>query len=147
MALGIVNRFRLLANQPVTASIVLQTITGFSYAVVAGQRIAYSARLILSVGAAGGVRLQLTGPAAPTLYNVSLLLANTVAPAVVSGMITAPAVLTNALANAGTHFVTLFGSVVPSVAGTLELQFAQNSSDATPCTMIAGSYFEVVTLN
>jgi len=145
MALGIRNFFTLAADQAVTASVVLVTMTGFTIPVVAGRIYTIKTDLQFSVGAAGGVRIRWTLPTL-TRYAQSILLANTVAPAVVVAEQVANADFTNALANAGNHFFRGCVCFVPSASGNALLQFAQNTSDATPVTMLAGSSADLTIL-
>lgn len=113
--------------------------------IAASQTVSAILRLFFTVGAAGGIRLQVTTPAAPTSFLASILLANTVAPSQAVAIQTASAAFTNALANAGSHWADIALNVVNgTTAGNLTLQFAQNTSDATAAQLLAGSFAEVI---
>jgi len=143
---GILNTFKLAAAVAVAASVVPVT-SGLNQPIAAGQTKKFRWWLPISVGAAGGIRLQVTVPAAGTLFNCSIVLNNTVAPSSTLAMQVASAVFTNALANAGNHWVEVEAEVVNGVnAGTVDLVFAQNTSDATPVTLLRGATLDVNTL-
>ena len=144
MAIGIRTIFVLAANQSVAASIVPVTATGMTVPIAANQTLVIKSHLTFSVGAAGGVRLLWTVPAGGTLFNNDVNLSNTVAPATVLATQPTAVAFTNALANAGTHFCDMDTVVVNgSTAGSVTLQFAQNTSDATAVIMFRGSKMEV----
>lgn len=134
------------ADLPVTASVVLVT-TGLNTPIGVSQRIHYKAYLPISVGAAGGVRAQVVVPAGGVAFNAEFQLNNTVAPSVTVAQQVASAAFTNALANAGNHTLLIEGTVVNGLtAGTLDIQFAQNTSDATPVTLFRGAWVEFTIL-
>lgn len=98
-----------------------------------------------TVGATGGIRLQVVVPAGGTLFNVTITLNNTVAPLVTVAAQTASAAFTNALANAGTHWVAVEAEIVNgATAGTVDLQIAQNTSDVLSLTVLRGACAEVI---
>lgn len=143
MSTGIKNVFRLAATQSVTSSTALVTATGLSIPIAANQELHIRGCLVVTVGAAGGVAAQLTAPAAPTYYLNSWQLNNTVAPSTATAVQAAQATFGNALANAGTHFIWFEFHLVNGVtAGTVAVQFAQNSSNATACQLLRGSWME-----
>jgi len=144
--LGISNRFRVAANIAVPASIVPVTST-LTIPVAANQVVHARYCLYFSVGAAGGGRFQITVPAAGVAFATLIKLFNTVAPALVTATQAASAAFTNAIANAGTHALEIEADIVNGVnAGNIDLTFAQNTSDATPITLILGSFVDVVYL-
>lgn len=97
-----------------------------------------------SVGATGGIRAQVVVPAAGTLFNATFTLHNTVAPSITDAAQVASAAFTNALANAGTHWLEVTAEVVNGVnAGTIDLQIAQNTSDVLSLTVLRGAFCEV----
>lgn len=145
MSVGIRNVFRVAANQAVTNSAVLVNATGLTINVAAGQELHFRMNLIFSVGAAGGCRFQVTGPAGLASFINSILLVNTVAPTTVPGVQTAPAAFNNALANAGNHYINMEGTLVNgATAGAFLVQFAQDTANATPITLLRGSWLETV---
>ena len=145
MALGIRTIFQNAANVLFTNSAVLGTI-GLITAVAANQQMKIRAWVMFTVGATGGVRLQVITPAAPVLTNLTVTIINTVAPAqtLVSGA--AFGVVNIPLANAGTHWAVVECDFVNGVnAGNVDLQVAQNTADALTLTVLRGSSMEVVT--
>jgi hypothetical protein len=143
--IGIHNIFRVAANVTVTNSDVLVTST-LTANIAAAQIAIVRVFLQFSVGATGGVRWQLVVPAAPTRVQGAIMLVNTVAATtVVPAVQTSSAAFTNALANAGTHYAYAEYDVVNgTTAGTIDLQFAQNTADALTLTLLQGSRMEVI---
>lgn len=142
--LGIRNFVGKAANTVITSSAALITV-GLSVAIAAGQRLKFTAWVPITVGATGGVRAQVVIPAGGTSFINSILLVNTVAPSVVSAAQTASAAFTNALANAGTHWLQIEGECTNgATAGTLDIQLAQNTSDALSLTVLAGASLDTV---
>lgn len=136
---GIINNYAIDAAVAVTSSTALVT-TGLTSPIAPGQRQRIQIRLNISVGAAGGVRAQLVVPAGGTLFINSIILANVVGAAIVTAQQVASAAFTNALANAGNAFLLMDATIVNGVnAGNIDLQIAQNTSDATPVTAMVGS--------
>lgn len=146
--IGIRNAYNLAANQLFTSNATLATITGFTQPVALGQIINLRGFILLTVGATGGIRFQISIPTGGTSFTQGLVLFNTVAPAVVSTAQTANTVITNALANAGNHLITFDTTfVVGSTAGNVAVQMAQNTSDALSLTILTGSWLETTILN
>ncbi len=143
MSQGIRNTFRLAANQT-SASATLADLTGFSLNVTVGQKVHVRGCLMVTVGATGGIRLQVVPSAAATSFNLAIQLNNTVAPSTATAAQTSSAAFTNALANAGTHFVWFEGDIVPSATGTIKLQVAQNTTDALTASWLLGSFMETI---
>lgn len=145
MSRGITNVFRLAANQSVTSSIVPVNATGMTINIAANQELHLSLFLLVTVGAAGGCRFNITSPVGTVNYIAGITLQNTVAPATVTASQLVPANFTDALANAGTHFVSMEVNIVNGpTAGAVALQFAQNTSNATAITLLRGSWMETV---
>lgn len=100
-----------------------------------------------TVGATGGLRAQVVVPAGGTIFSSSIRLNNTVAPSSTIATQQASAAFTNALANAGTHWLEIEVEVVNgTTAGTVDLQMAQNTSDALTLTILRGATAEVITI-
>lgn len=101
----------------------------------------------ISVGAAGGVRVQVAVPAGGTAFLAAIYLANTVAPSVTNALQVASAAFTNALANAGNHYLVIEATVINgATAGNIDLQIAQNTNDATPVTVLVGASADITKL-
>lgn len=143
MSIGIKNAFRLAASQAVTNSAVLVAVPSLSNAIAAGQIMHLRWYLAFSVGAAGGIRLQITTPAGIASFGNSILLVNTVAPATVPAFQTSSVVFNNALANAGNHFMYMETDIVNgATAGRIGLSIAQDTANATPVNLFMGSWLE-----
>ena len=146
MAIGIKQVFRLAANMAVTSNATLADVTGMSVAVTLGQKVHIRGQLLVTVGATGGIRFQVLPSAAATTFSLGINLSNTVAPSTALAFQAATAAFTNALANAGNHFIDFEGDIVPSATGTIKLQFAQNTSDVLTGTLLLGSWMETTVL-
>lgn len=143
---GITNSYRVAADVPVASSVALVT-TGLTATLAANQTMHFKVHLPFSVGAAGGIRVQPVIPAVPANYEASILLANTIAPSVTVAQQAASAAFTNAIANAGSHYMIIEGTVTNgATAGTLDIQFAQNTSDPAACTVLRGAWMETTIL-
>lgn len=145
--LGIRQFFRLAADQSITNSAVLVAVNDFTIPVAANQRITLVAKILITVGGAGGVRFLFTAPAVSDAVQVSQV-SNTVAPSITANaQFGAPlVVVTNALASAGNHWIDISTSFVTTAAGNIVLTMAQNTADATPLVIQANSYIDTVTV-
>ena len=123
--IGIRSLYRLAANQSVnngTTGVTLVDVTGLQFAMAAGKRVKFRAWLPCAVvGAASGLKFQVTVPAAGTSYVTSAIILNGVTNAIgLSSVIAALGPVSNALANIGNHLCILEGEVINGVnAGNL----------------------------
>jgi len=132
------------ANVVYNTSAVLTTV-GLTSPIAVNQRQKVRAWVMFSTGATGGMQFQLVTPAATTLFQLSFDVYDTVTPAEHYGVQTASAAQGYALANAGTYFLIIDAVVVNGAnAGTLDLQFAQNTSQANNTTILKDSVMEVI---
>lgn len=146
MGVGIRNSYRKTTASTFTSNATLATI-GLSSPIAANQTQHLRWWVPVTVGATGGVRLQIVVPAGGTAFLSSIKLFNTVAPALVTATQTSSAAFTNALANAGTHWVEVEATVSNgTTAGSVDLQVAQNTSDALTLTVPAGATLEATLL-
>lgn len=144
--IGIRKFFSIVANIVVTSSAVLVS-TGLTSPIGANQKQKLRFWVPLSVGATGGVRAQIVVPAGGAVYEATFQLFNTVAPSLTTAIQAASAVFTNALANAGSHWLLIEAYIENgSTAGNVDLQIAQNTSDALSLTVLKGGSLEVVVL-
>jgi hypothetical protein len=145
---GILQFFVKTANQVFTSSAALLSIalggaTGIPIA--ANQRMKITYWVKFTVGATGGIRLQVAVPAGGAIFDATIRLNNTVAPSSTIATQQATAVFTNALANAGTHWVEVSVYIRNgTTAGHVDLQMAQNTSDALSLTVLEGATADVV---
>jgi hypothetical protein len=124
-----------------TTNVVLATV-GLVSSISAGGRKKIRAWIPITVGATGGVRSQVVVPAGGTLLNVTTKLYNTVAPSLTTSSSTA--VFTSALANAGTHWLEIEAEIENGVnAGQVDVQLAQNTSDANTLTVLQGGWSDI----
>lgn len=143
--IGIRTFFRIAPSIVVTSSAVLVTTT-LQVPVAANQKIKLRWWVPFSVGATGGLRAQVIVPAGGTLFRQTLKLFNTVAPLITTQALAASTVFTNAAANAGTHWLEVEAEIENgATAGVIDLQMAQNTSDALSLTILQGGTCDVVT--
>lgn len=144
--IGIRTAYKVSANVPFTTNVVLATV-GLLAKLAANQIMKVRAWVPFSVGATGGVRAQWVLPAGATILSSSEI-NNTVAPLVTVAVQTTSVAITNALANAGNHWVLLEAYIKNgATAGNVDLQFAQNTSDALTLTILEGGNMEVLVEN
>lgn len=141
--IGIRKFFTVAADIVVTSSVALVT-TGLKSAIAANQTQKLRFWVPFSVGATGGVRAQIVIPAGATILT-TILLINNVAPSITSAVQNTSTAFTNAAANAGTHWLQIECVVVNgATAGNVDLQMAQNTSDALSLTILKGGSCDVV---
>lgn len=141
--LGVEVKYQVAADVPFTTNIVPATV-GLLSPLAALQSQHFRAWIPISVGATGGVRLLPVVPVGATVHNLTLRVNNTVAPSTTPTIPAINVASTNALANAGTHFLEIEGTITNgAVAGSIDLQLAQNSSDALTMTVLRGGWMEV----
>lgn len=141
--IGIRRSAQVAANVTFTTNVTLATI-GLLSALPAGQSQHIRAWIPFTVGATGGVRAQIVVPAGGSVFIASIVLYNTVAPSTTTAAQTSSAAFTNALANAGTHWLAIEASIVNgSTAGSIDIQAAQNTSDANTLTVLRGGWMDV----
>lgn len=142
--LGIRTFFQVGADIVVTNSAALVT-TGLTSPVAANQSQKIRAWIPLTVGATGGVRAQIVVPAGGVVFEATFKLYNTVAPSLTTAEQQASAAFTNALANAGDHWLEIEAMVVNgATAGDIDIQMAQNTADALSLTISRGGSLDVV---
>lgn len=139
-----IKRFFVVLADIVVASSIAPVTTTLTSPIAANQRQKLRWWVEFTVGATGGVRVLLAVPAGTTVYVQSLKLFNTVAPAQVTQAVGAPTAFTNALANAGRHWIEVELEVeTGATAGNVDLTMAQNSSDALPLTILRGGTCDI----
>lgn len=140
--IGVNVHYDIAADIPIASSAALQTV-GLTSPIAANQKQKVRAWVKFSVGATGGVRSLVAVPAGGTLLSVSTTLYNTVAPSITTAI--ANTVFTNALANAGTHWLLIEAYVQNgATAGNVDIQVAQNTSDVLTLTVLKGGWLDVV---
>lgn len=143
MAIGIRTAFQVPANVVVTASVTLVT-TGLTSPIAAGQTQKLRFWVPITVGATGGVRASLLAPAGGTIFEQTTILYDTITPAITTAIVNTPTVFTNALAQAGSHWLLIEAVVVNgATAGNVDLQMACNTA-ANALTVLRGGSLEVI---
>lgn len=137
--------YRLTADQAVTNSVALVTITGFSVPVAANQRIAFKLYGGFTLGATGGFRFAVTPPAGIGAINLNYQITEPTTPATFQDFLFANANITNASAVADDYRLQILGSIeIGATAGNVLFQFAQNNATANPITLREGLILEVM---
>lgn len=137
------------ADQAITASTTLATITGFSVALAAGKSCKVRGWIPFTLaGTASGAKFQLVPPTTPTLFLMSWQLYNGASTGTLAAFAdqTTSAAFSNALANAANHLLTFEAYVTANTAGNLLLQFAQLVSDAGAITVLKGGTLDITLL-
>lgn len=130
-------------NQTFTSTTTLASV-GLKCPIGANETKHIRAWIPVTVGATGGVRLQAVVPAGGTAFNGTIVLQNTVAPSTTTASQTSSAAFTNALANAGTHWLEVEVTIVNgSTAGDIDIQMAQNTSDVLTLTVLRGGFMVI----
>lgn len=140
--IGIPLFFEIPVTVPFTTNVVPATV-GLTSAIPANTKQKFRAWVPITVGATGGVRAVVALPAGATLIG-TVRLNNTVAPSITEAIRTDGTAFTNALANAGTHWLEIEGTVVNgATAGNIDIQLAQNTSDALTLSVLAGGTLDI----
>lgn len=145
MGRGIINNYQVAADVVFDQTIVPATV-GLASPIAAGERQNLRWWVPFSVGATGGIRAVVSVPAGGTIFLASFMLVNTVAPAIVTPQVqVASAAVTNALANAGNHWLEVNATIVNgATAGNVDLLIAQNTSDVLVLTVLQGAALQAV---
>lgn len=131
------------ANVLFTTNVVPATV-GLLSPIAANQKQKIRAWIPITVGATGGVRAVIAAPAGAAIIG-TVRLNNTVAPSSTIAIRTDGTAFTNALANAGTHWLEVEADIENgATAGNVDIQLAQNSSDALSLTVLQGGSMDVI---
>jgi hypothetical protein len=143
--IGLRSAYKVLANIPVAASVALVS-SGLTSPIAASGKQKFRAWIPITVGATGGVRLQVVVPAAGALFLTTIKLYDTITPGLTTAIQTASAAFTNALAQAGNHWLEVEGYIENGVnAGNIDIQLACNTA-ANQLTILKGGWMDVVTV-
>ena len=122
----------------------LANVTGLTFSVLANTEWLLVFNIPFSTGATGGAKFQVIAPATTVyLNNWALYLAGTPGTLADTAVQSASAAFSNALAAAASHLMTATCYIKTSAAGTVGLQFAQNSSVAATLTILQGGSMQV----
>ena len=139
------NTTRVTVNFPVVSSTSLVNVTGLTATLTGGLNYTFMARLYYTDAAAGGVQASICGTTTATniVYNGRVIDSGSNG---IKGATQATALCT-VVANTpttGTSGLTeINGTITVNTAGTLTVQFAQNTSNGTASIVLQGSTFSV----
>ena len=148
---GIRNSFRLAANVVKTSNTTLIT-TGLSSVIAPLQKMHFRWWVPFTEAAGtAGIKFLAALTQTATLFTLSFFISNLVATHVATDnaglQLASGTNFTGTGANAGNYLCVVELDIVNgSTAGVVDLQFAQNVSDAGATTVLAGSYLETVVL-
>lgn len=126
-----------------TSNTVLAAVPGMTFAVLANTTWQLVFNIPLSTGGTGGAKFQIVAPSVTFyLVNWALYLAGSPGTLADTAVQTSSAAFSNALASAANHYMTATCCLKTSAAGTIGLQFAQLSSNATPLTLLQGGVMQ-----
>lgn len=142
--LGLRTFFSILANIVITSSTALITV-GLSSPIAANQRQKLRFWIPFSLGATGGAKVQLVVPAGGTIFLATIKYLDVAGNAVVLAGQTASAAFGDPLTGAANYWVEVEATIINgATAGNVDLQMAQNSSDALSMTVLRGGSLDVV---
>lgn len=145
MSVGLRTFYKINADVVVAASTALVT-TGLTSPIAVGQTQKIRVWMPFSVGATGGVKMQVVCPAAITSIMTTIQVFDTVTPALITAFQNTSTAFTNALAVAGTHWMIVESIIVNGAnAGNVDIQVACNSA-ANALTALKGGSMDVVKL-
>lgn len=131
-------------NQPVTSNVTPADMTGFSFVLGAGRRLAWILNAVFTLGATGGFRFLAHFTQTPTTYNAIFNAGQATTPAVFQLAQSSEAVFANAAAVAATYQLNASGFILNgNTSGTFSFQVAQNTSDANTLTVLAGATLQL----
>ena len=127
-----------------TTDTTLANITGLTFNVEAGKTYSFEANLFVDGGSGAGAKYAIAGTATATtvIYNVRSVSDGTPPVEVIQQRATA---LGTGLGDnqSGSLFTKLKGTIIVNGAGTITVQFAQNTSNANTSSVLVGSYFHL----
>ncbi len=136
---------RVTADVTFTSTTALATVTGLSVNVQAGRTYVFEAHLSFTDAAAGGIQAAISGTATATDIRYDGFIVDSAANGIKGN--TQAAALGTAVASSTTTgtagCVIIRGTITVNAAGTLLVQAAQNTSNATATTIKRGSWFYV----
>ncbi len=134
----------LAADKAVVSSVTLSNVTGMVFAAAAKTKYIIEATLPFALaGTAPGFKFELLTPTAPTYYMQNTFVVADDATITLESTITAAAAIGNTLANVGNHVIKVMAYLECDVAGSVQLQWAQNVSDAAATTLLKGAVMNI----
>lgn len=140
---GIKRAFKVVADVPFTTNIVPATV-GLLSSLAINEEQHFDAWIPFSITGAGGFRLLVVAPAGATTKIMTLTVINTVTPSNIGFIAAINVATTNAIADVATHWLLVSGTILNAgVAGSIDLQLAQNTSTANTLTVLKGGWMDV----
>lgn len=140
---GITNNYKVVADVPFTTNVVPATV-GLLSPLAANEEQNFEAWVPFSIAGAGGFRLLVVAPAGATTKILTLEVVNTVTPSDIGFIPVINVATTNAIADVATHWLRINGTILNAgVAGSIDLQLAQNTSTANTLTVLKGGWMRV----
>lgn len=128
----------------VTSSTTLVNVTGLSFDVLASHTYSFEAELFVTDAATGGVKAAIAGTATATaIQYTGYTIADNSIKAKTNATALATAVGSTLTTETSGIVVRITGTITVNAGGTLTVQMAQNTSDATATIAKRGSYFIV----
>ena len=137
--------FRLGTSATRTIDVTLSNVTGFSATVLNGATYTFEAKLYTTSNVAGGVNYAIGGTA--TASSIIYEGLTTDAGLTTQSRGTAMAASVGNVTAVTAAYTVITGTIVCNATGSLTLQFAQNASNASASTILAGSTFIVTRIN
>lgn len=131
-----------------TTDTTLADITGLSRNVEASRVYAFRAYIQTTSGSTGGVKFSVSGTAAATSVNYEGVLRSDSDDNIVN--IVRATALDTVVCNASSitsSTCEINGTIVVNAAGTLTIQFAQNTSDGSASTVLANQYLQLIPIS
>lgn len=137
--------FRLGTSATRTTDVTLSNVTGFSANLLNGATYTFEAKLYTTSNVAGGVNYAIGGTATASsiIYEGLTTDAGLTTQSRAAAMATSVGNVTAVTA----AYTVITGTIVCNATGSLTLQFAQNASNASASTILAGSTFIVTRIN
>ena len=131
-----------------TSDTTLANVTGLSRNVEAGRTYAFTAVLYTTSNVAGGVKAAIGGTATATsiIYQADVLDGSTQA-TVGTARATALAATVGDVTAVTAARITITGTIVVNAAGTLTVQFAQNTSNGSASSVLVNSSFQLIPIS
>jgi len=128
------------AQVDVTSSTTLVNVPGMVTGVLLPGTYEVDINLITSAGASGGVKAALKWGTASMITSTALSVSGLAAAAIANTTFTTSTDAASIVAATTAYVgVRITGTIVVALPGTLQLQIAQNASDATPTSALVGS--------
>lgn len=125
-----------------TTDTALANVSGLSVTLTAGKVYSIEAILFTTSAPTGGVKAAISGTATATTFIVEAHTIDATSIAYRARTDTLGQAIA-AVNGVNTAFIRMHGLIVVNQAGTLTVQFAQNTSNGTASSVLVGSYFKV----